>query len=150
MAHVIHPHHPAATAGAVPETRPLTARMEVFQRRNRRAPNQPTATITTRGCITLTQAAHTAMGSPDAVELLYDRAERIIGLRPAPQPLPHAFLVRPQRRTDKVAISAREFLRHYGVDHSTALRRPAWMDDGVLCVDLKNPGQVVTSNRAAS
>lgn len=150
MAPVTHPHHTAATVEAIPETRPLSARMEVFQRRNLRPSNQPTATITMRGCILLNRAAHTAMGSPDAVELLYDRAERIVGLRPAAQSLLHAFPVRSQRSTDTVIISAHGFLRNYSIDNSTSLRRSAWMDDGVLCVDIKEPGRVVTSNRAAS
>lgn len=141
MAPVTHPHHTKTEA---------TSMMEVFQRPTPRTSQQPTATISTRGWISLNQAAYTAMGSPAAVELLFDRAEQIVGLRPAAQSLLHAFPVRSQRSTDTVIISAHGFLRNYSIDNSTSLRRSAWMDDGVLCVDIKEPGRVVTSNRAAS
>ena len=56
------------------------ADFEVFTRRMVPLVKQPTATLQKRGTMSLNKAAHVALGSPDAVELLYDRAEQIIGM----------------------------------------------------------------------
>lgn len=105
-------------------------------------------TITQRGCLLLNRAARAAMGEPEAVELLYDQAERIVGLRPVPVETPHAFRVGISGDGAWGSIGALGFVRHYGIDRSVARRRLAYLDDGVLCVDLRQPGYAVTSNRA--
>jgi hypothetical protein len=129
----------------------VTMNFQVFQRRiPQRISDQPTATITMPGYISLNRAAHIALGEPVAVELLFDRAEHIMGLRPVPVETPHAFPVRPQggKRGGPVIVSAQAFTRHYGIRQAVSRRWSAYVDDGVLCIDLKQAGRVVTSNRA--
>jgi len=47
-------------------------------------------------------------------------------------------------------ISGQAFTNFYGIDTATSRRFPARVEDGVLCIDLKTEGTVVTSNRLGS
>lgn len=109
----------------------------------------PHVTIQKRGTLSLNRSAFDALGAPDAVELLYDRDARIVGLRAAPVTSDDASLV---RATSKVGrgpwvVSAMAFTKFYEIDISTTLRHEAYLEDGVLCVDLRRSGVPVTSNR---
>lgn len=43
---------------------------------------EPFVTVQKRGTITVNASAHAAVGEPDAVELLLDRNDHVLGLRP--------------------------------------------------------------------
>lgn len=125
------------------------ANFEVFENAQSRRHDALTLTITARRFFTLSSAAYAALGTPVAVELLYDRDEQVIGLRPAEQDTPHAYAVRYTTGRGDFSVSGSAFMTHYDIPATGgACRRPAIMIDGVLCVDLKEPGIAVTSNRA--
>jgi hypothetical protein len=111
---------------------------------------EPQVTIQRRGTLALNEAAHLALGSPDAVELLYDLEQRIVGLRTVDPGAAHAHKVRPLSSTAsaRFAISALAFTRFYDIDTTQSRRWAAYLDDGVLCIDLNDFGTPVTSNRA--
>lgn len=125
---------------------------EVFKNRRAR-PGGPTLTINNRGTLTISEPAYLALSKPEAVNLLYDRAEQIIGLRPATPNSPDSFRVRRMRNARSCVVSAAAFMRYYSIFSSIdgyAQRRPATVEDGVLCVRLADPAVAVTSNRATT
>lgn len=121
----------------------MSPNFEVFKRSDRRDIGRgPAATVLVGGNISLNRAAYEALGQPDAVELLYDRDARIIGLRPVPREVPHAFPL--QSRGSVRVVAGRAFAQHFRIDASVSTRRPAYVEDGVLCIDLRRPGQEVS------
>ena len=122
---------------------------ESFNRRMVPLRSVPHVTIQKRGAFSLNRSAYEALGAPDAVELLYDRDERIIGLRAAPATDADASHVRASSRSASGPwmVSAMAFTKFYDIDTSVTRRHEAYLDDDVLCVDLRKDGEPVTSNR---
>lgn len=112
--------------------------------------SDPTLTIHKRGLLSLNRSAFDALGSPDAVELLYDRQAAIVGLRTTSGSAGDAVYVRPATRSASGpwVVSAMAFVRYYEIDTEVSRRWAAYLDDGVLCVDLTGPAESVSSNRA--
>ena len=122
---------------------------ETFHRTEVAWSDEPLVTIQRRHMISLNAAAHRSIGSPDSVELLYDSQARIVGLRPAATGPDTAHAVRHSSpRSGPYLISATAFLRFHHLDVKASTRWPAYVENGVLCVDLSQPGTPVTSNRA--
>jgi hypothetical protein len=123
---------------------------QVFTRRMVPLAEKPYVTIQKRGNLTLNRSAHAALGEPSAVELLYDAKAKIIGFRAVPEDVEHAYPLRQQggKDTGPFIVAGMAFTKYYGIDTTQARRFPAVMDDDVLCVDMNQPGTVVTSNRS--
>src|SRR6266508_5021599 len=100
---------------------------------------QPFVTIQKRGTISLNAAAHAMLGSPEAVELLYDPHEKIIGLRPVAKESEHAYPLRAQagKAVGPYLVSGTAFTKYYKIDTQVSRRWVGHVDNGVLCVDLK-------------
>jgi hypothetical protein len=109
---------------------------EVFDKRTVLAPAEPLVTIQKRGFISLNHAAFRALGEPKAVELLYDQAKKVVGLRTAGPGIPTAYPVRPNTKGTSYIVSGMAFTKHYGIDTTVARRWPAQMKSSVLCVDI--------------
>jgi len=102
----------------------------------------PTVTMQKRGNLSLSNSAYTALGSPKAVHLMYDREERIVGLKPADPDDPDAYPPRSSagsRGTGSMIVTAGAFAHHYGIDVSIPRRYDATVEDGILTFDLKKP-----------
>jgi hypothetical protein len=125
---------------------------ETFSRSLLQLKAEPQITVLRRGTMSLNKSAYTALGSPDAVELLYDTDERIVGLRPIDARAQNAYVVRQPAGAGKgpFVITAMAFTKFYGIDTTQSLRREAFLDDGVLCMSLNDDATPVTSNRAGS
>lgn len=110
----------------------------------------PQITILRRGILSLNQPAHSALGSPDAVELLYDPCERVVGLRPVDPRAENSYIVRRPRSGGRgpFVITAMAFTKLYEIDTTQSLRRDAFLDNDILCVCLNDAATPVTSNRA--
>jgi hypothetical protein len=120
----------------------------VFQKRMVPLGQKPSVTIQKTGILSLNQAAVQALGQPAAVELLYDHNERVVGLRSVAADAEHAFAVTPvSKGANTFVVSGKSFVRHIGLDTTTAVRRTAYLQDAVLCIDLKDEGVVVTGGR---
>ena len=119
------------------------ADFEVFARTHARQARGPTLTVTVRGTLNLNAAAWEMLGEPETVELLYARAERTIGLRPVAQDAPSAYLVRPIGNGRTRMVSAKSFCTWIEADLSAGRRYPLTMAEGVGCVNLSRPAQVV-------
>jgi hypothetical protein len=113
---------------------------------------QPLVTIQKRGTISLNKSAHVALGAPDAVELLYDQDEAIVGLHPVDATVEHAYPLRSAsgKDTGPFVISAIAFTKFYDITTDVSRRWPAYVENDVLCIDTKTPGTPVTSNRAGT
>lgn len=67
------------------------------------------------GTFYLNAQAFAELGSPAAVEILFDIGRRRIGLRPAPPMLPHAFKIVPHTAGGYHRLSAAAFCHHHGI-----------------------------------
>lgn len=123
---------------------------EVYQKGSAPVSTVPTATIQKRGLISLNLAAFDLIEQSEGVELLYDSERKLIALRPAPLTNPNAYPARWQgKKVGKgpVLIAGSLFTRHIGLDTSEARRWSPRIQDGLLVIDLNEPGQRVVANR---
>ena len=87
---------------------------EVFRRQVSPVTREPAVTVQRDGVLLLNDAAYAAFGTPDAVELLYARRERVMGLRAATSNTPDAYRVRKPSAGPGFLVSGRAFTQHYG------------------------------------
>ncbi len=126
------------------------ANFQTFSRNLLQLKAEPQITVLRRGILSLNTSAHAALGSPEAVELLYDPCERMVGLRPVDPRADNAYVVRRTASGGRgpFVITVMAFTKLYEIDTSQSLRRDAFFEDGVLCMRLDDPATPVTSNRA--
>ena len=123
---------------------------ETFDKRSAAATKSPMVTIQRGGAFSLNEAARQLVGSPEAVELLYDRERELIGFRPVAPTSPRAFPVRPQGQNAKTyMVSGRTFAKHYQLDVSKARRYAVEASNGILVLDLNSDSVDVTGPRAS-
>lgn len=122
---------------------------EVFTQKRAGAAEGPTLTIQRRGGISMNQIAFEQLGGPRFVELLFDPAEQVIGIRPVDGSEPHHYQLQPQgsKYRTSYSLSGNAFLNHYKLSFDESIRRDAVLDDGVLTVSLRDPGVIVTARR---
>lgn len=122
---------------------------EVFRKRMVPLVKQPYVTIQRRGVLSFNHAAHEALGKPAAIELLYDAAAQVMGVRGVDPTTEHAYAFRQTagRSNGSFMVSGIAFAKYYGIPTEVSRRYPAYMDGDVLCVDLSAEGTEVTSNR---
>jgi len=126
---------------------------ETFKRQRVRPSDEPYVTIQRKGVIALNSAAFEALDRPEAVELLYDRSERLVGVRKVDPSVEHAYIVRGQgesrgRVSTNWLISGTAFAKYYGITTEVARRWKARIDEGpTVVVDLKEAGTEVVGNR---
>jgi len=122
---------------------------EVFDKRNAPLAKSPSITIQKRGIFSINKAAHKLIGEAETVELLYDRENQVIGLRPA-EVSPHAYAIRSQTNRDggQAILSGSAFTQYYEIDTTVSRRWEPRVVDGILCIDLKGPSTEVHGNRA--
>jgi hypothetical protein len=122
---------------------------EVFKKRMTPLVKQPYVTLQRRGTMSFNKAAYQALGSPEAVELLYDKSEGIMGLRPVSATEQHAYPLRASNNETTYMLSATAFTKYYEIKTDVSRRFAARMEDGILCIDLDGPALEVTGNRSA-
>jgi hypothetical protein len=124
---------------------------EVFDKRLTPLAKAPVVTIQKRGVLSLNRAAHALIGGAETVELLFDRDEQVIGIRPVADNVPHGYPVRSlsTKSTGPLLIAGTGFTQYYGIDTTTARRWTPTVQDNILCIDLKNPGTPIVGNRSA-
>ncbi|HEV3282610.1 MAG TPA: hypothetical protein VG010_00265 [Solirubrobacteraceae bacterium] len=122
---------------------------ETFKRQRVPLTTEPAITIQKRGNLSLNPPAYKALGSPEAVELMYDRERRLIGLRKTDPESEVAYLVRPMAKSASTwLISGTAFTAYYGIETDTARRWMCRLEGDMLVLDLSQPGVEVSSNRA--
>lgn len=120
---------------------------ETFKKNDMPSVGKPAITIQKRGALSLNPAAFEALGSPSHVELLYDRDERLVGIRRAEEATPHAYAVRGVGKNAATrVVSGKAFLSYYGIPRGVARRWTAEERDDMLVIDLKQPGTEVSGH----
>lgn len=120
---------------------------ETFKRQRVPLSHTPEVTIQRKGIISINRPAYEALGEPEAVELLYDRERRLVGLRKVDVGVPYGYQLRSLGRGSTWLVSGMAFANYYGIDTRTSLRRQARIDDGMVVIDLNEPGIDVSGNR---
>lgn len=110
---------------------------EVFERHSVPVSRVPMITVQRKGTLSLNAAAFEALESPEAVQLLYDPVERVIGFRKIDPSDPTAYRIRRQPNARSYVVAGQAFTQHYGINTDVARRYAAKMFDKVLGVDLK-------------
>ena len=96
-------------------------------------------TLSERNIILLNGNIHDKLGNPNAVILLFDKVNSVIGVLAASPHVPNAFPVKQKGEGRHRLIRATPFCKHYGIvmDSTTAFLNPEIDDEGVLRLDLK-------------
>lgn len=124
-------------------------KFELFTGRHRPVnPDIPRVSLNRRSNFYLNHAAYVALGSPEAVVLMYDSAAKLIGLKPADKSVRHAYPVRKQENSYSYLVGGIAFANHYGLPLKNALSFSPVVEDGVMVLDL-NQAITVTRNRSS-
>lgn len=112
-------------------------KFEKFRRAKVTAGDTPIVAIHQRGIFAMNQAAFEALGSPQAVDLLFDRDEEVVGLKAAQRNDPDSYVVR-QHTKYSYQVEGRSFLTYYELPKAVTGRRySAKMVAGILEIDLR-------------
>ena len=125
----------------------------VFEKGSAPIKTVPSITIQRRGLFSINRAAWEMIGNAEAVELLWDAENRVIGIRPTEVANVNAYPVRPQATPSAKAgrgpmvIAGNLFTKFIELNTEEAHRWIPYMDGNVMCIDLKVPGGAVSRNR---
>jgi hypothetical protein len=113
---------------------------EVYEKQRQSVTDEPAVTLQKKGAFSLNASAFAALGHAEAVELLYDRDERCIAIRPVRLKSPNAYPVRPVAKGSKsYLVAGTAFAKYYGIELGEARRWIGQMHDGMLVLDMKQP-----------
>lgn len=111
-------------------------KFEKFRRSKATSASVPMVSVHLRGIFALNDLAYEALDKPDAIELFYDKDERVIGMKGAPRSSPDAYAVR-RGTAHSFQVEGRTFLKFYGIpQEATGRRYVAEIDDDILTIDL--------------
>ena len=101
-------------------------------------------TVETKGRITVSTEASRVFGTPEAVEMLYDRHKNVMAIRPASMKTRYALKTSPRKShlapaTGCFVISGTGFCRYFGIPTTTSRRFRVEVFDGMLIADLNKP-----------
>ena len=116
----------------------MTRRWKIFQGvPNKYRNDNPHVTLNKKGVILMNIIAYERMGSPEAVELRYDPANSLIGLKPTEPDADNAFPVKPKDNFRTRIVHASPFSRHHeiGPDRTVAFLGPEFDSDRTLVLD---------------
>lgn len=119
---------------------------EVFDRKSKPVATQPLVTLQASGTFSMNRAAYEALGNPEAVDLLYDREERVVGFRAADKEDAHSYPIKPQQNSLNYQTAGRAFCTYYNIETGSARRFAARMFEDILAIDLKESSQTVSRN----
>ena len=89
------------------------------------------------GFFALNELAYDALKRPEAIELFYDRDEKVIGFKASTRDEPDSYAVRHHTK-HSYQVEGRSFIRYYKIPEEAAgLRYKAEMIGDILAVDLK-------------
>ena len=108
-----------------------------------RVPNgkEPHVSLFSYGKMYLNRRAIELLGEPDAVALMFDRRQKVIGVQGVPPSRHYAFrLNKKDKRSLGSTIAATSFLKHYKIHPSETLAFPNLTvnADGIMILDLND------------
>ncbi len=95
---------------------------ELFERGSGwRGSAEPLITVSKNGYISVNRSVREKyFKDAEAVQLLYDREGKRIGLRPVGKEVEHAYAFRHGKGRGGGLVFARSFLKYYGIEHEKA------------------------------
>lgn len=116
---------------------------ELFNRRTVGRTREPMITIQKDGNMTMNAAAFNLLRGDSTVEeipveLLYDKVQRVIGIRPSDGG-PLSYVIRKQANSASYIMAGRAFTQFYGIDTSVARRYKGQMFGNILGIRLSDP-----------
>ncbi|MES2170954.1 MAG: hypothetical protein V4479_09590 [Actinomycetota bacterium] len=125
---------------------------ETFEKRRTPPASEPFVTLLKTGVISMNVIAYESLGRAPYLEFLYDKDEKIVGLNPLRNESQFSYPVRELASATggTFSVSAKAFMLFYGIPMDSSIRRRAYLDGPILCVDLNEPGVDVTSGRTAT
>ncbi len=103
--------------------------------------------LNARGNFALNQKAVDLLGSPEAIVLMYDRANRLIGLKASSPDIDHAYELKRQGTSQSYFLRAKSFCNFYGLDIAdTVVFNDAKWEDGMIVLQI---GYVTEAARRA-
>lgn len=112
-----------------------------LDRSARSAGDRPSVGIqANKGNLSLNKAAFELLGRPEAVDILFDLSERLVGLRPA-KPSAKNYVPHKQGVSNTWLVSGKALIQAMKIDTSVARRYDATIQDGILVIDLKQGGE---------
>ncbi len=95
--------------------------------------------LNARGNFALNQKAVDLLGSPEAIVLMYDRANRLIGLKASSPDIDHAYELKRQGTSQSYFLRAKSFCNFYGLDIAdTVVFNDAKWEDGMIVLQIGN------------
>lgn len=119
---------------------------ELFDKRSVPKTKTPQVTVQKKGTLSINRPAYEGMGSPERVNLLFDRDSRLIGIRQATEES-HSYPLRKVGQGNSYLVSGGLFVSYYDIPCEVARRYDAEVKDEMVVVDLKQQGEQVVSNR---
>ena len=95
--------------------------------------------IDRRGTISFNTFTHKSLGSPEAVTLMFEEEDSVIGITAGNPRDPEAFAVKRSTGRSTCVVRAAPFCRDMGIKlaRTEGFDRPEIDEDGILCLDLK-------------
>src|SRR5436190_3292000 len=98
-----------------------------------------------RGGFALNQKAFDDLGEPKAVELFFDKINKLVGMRPCDPDLKHAYSVKAQGNSKSYLVRAQAFCTFYGIEVTgTMLFVGPTIEENMLVLDLKTATPVAS------
>jgi hypothetical protein len=121
---------------------------ETFDKRSIPMIKSASVTIQAKGVLSLNAAATSGLDGTEAVELLYDKENNRIGLKPVDPTSPNAYPVRPVGKGNTHLVAGSTFLNYYKIPYGVPMRYNVKFEDGILVIDLNEEGRAAPSNRS--
>jgi hypothetical protein len=87
----------------------MSIKWEVFTQRSSRSSSALRVSINKRSIFSLNQKAFEALKEPTFVELLFSKPDKLIGIRPLPTKIKHAYQLKKQGKSNSYIIRAGDF-----------------------------------------
>ena len=103
--------------------------------------------INNKNTLTLSKYTRRILGDPEAVLVMFDKKESVIGLSPTHKGDPDGFDVKPKGSGQNFVVHITPFCRHHGIfiERTERFAKPGLSQEGFLTLDLKETIDV--SNR---
>jgi len=103
-----------------------------------------------RGGFALNNKAFEDLGEPQAVEMFFDKINKLVGMRPCVPDVKHAYTVKQQGKSKSYLIRAMAFCSFYGIQVTgTMLFVEPSIEDKMLVLDLKTAKPVAARKSKA-
>ncbi len=102
-----------------------------------------------KGVFGMNQKAIDVLGGPKAVVFMFDKANRLIGLKGSAPDVDHAYELKRQGASQSYYLRAKSFCNFYGIEiGETIVFNDVEVDDGVIVLKLDNVTEATRRTRS--